>query len=159
MEAEDSEQWTDETKILGTTCRRGADNAAADARAAAGARATRGRRVLLRGWAGTARQRLQAQASALSPAHVYGIASTGATERTIKQYMVHWRRTTVTTLRIFWKNGREKWDDYAVRRAATTQQVADRWGLANWGEQPARQSATWLGHVSRGAGWPQRLLD
>lgn len=58
-----------------------------------------------------------------------------------------------------WCSCRETWDDYAARRTRATQLVADTWKTSNWGEQLTRQSATWLGHVSRAAVWPWRLLE
>lgn len=66
--------------------------------------------------------------------------------------------TTGTTLRIYWCRGREWCEQFADRRAVVTQTVADRWRELNWGEQLARHSASWLGHMCRAIGWSHRML-
>lgn len=49
------------------------------------------------------------------------------------------------------------WDHDAERRRAWG--VADKWKISAWGEQLGRQTATGLGHMPGGTGWPRRLLD
>lgn len=113
----------------------------------------------LRGPAGSTRQSARTQRSALSLVYLYTVAQTGATERTIKQYVVHWRRTTGATSRIHWRRGCETWEQFEERRVVVTQTVADRWRELNQGKQVVRHAATWLGHASRTTGWPWRMLQ
>lgn len=89
-------------KLLGTTAARSLQRSGGSASSGSGTDVATVPRVVARAWGHSTTTDASATSGLELGANMYlcGVASTGATERTIKQHMAHWRRTTGTTLRV-----------------------------------------------------------